>query len=83
MSFLDTDTLWSSVGRILVAAGLFLLTVLGTNLFKKRSSQSHGLPYPPGPKPKLFVGNMHDIPPTKSWVTYTDWVKEYGMLICC
>jgi hypothetical protein len=83
MSFLDTETLWSSVGRTFVAIGLFLLTVLCSNLLKKRLSQLHSLPYPPGPKPKLFVGNIQDMPATKAWVTYANWVKEYGMLICC
>ncbi|KAG7089567.1 hypothetical protein E1B28_011237 [Marasmius oreades] len=37
--------------------------------------------YPPGPKPRLFVGNLFDIPTIEPWKVYNDWRKFYGALI--
>ncbi|KAJ7658598.1 cytochrome P450 [Mycena olivaceomarginata] len=39
------------------------------------------LPYPPGPKPKLIMGNFHDIPTELPWVTYTEWGRQYGDVV--
>ncbi|KAG7085703.1 hypothetical protein E1B28_003247 [Marasmius oreades] len=44
----------------------------------RRSKACH---YPPGPKPRLFVGNLFDIPAIKPWKVYRDWGKLYGDLI--
>ncbi|KAL0569128.1 hypothetical protein V5O48_012841 [Marasmius crinis-equi] len=35
-------------------------------------------PYPPGPPPRLFTGNLYDVPKTKAWETYFQWSKTYG-----
>ncbi|TFK74225.1 cytochrome P450 [Pluteus cervinus] len=34
--------------------------------------------YPPGPKPRIFVGNAFDLPIDKGWETYARWSKEYN-----
>lgn len=40
----------------------------------------HGLPYPPGPKPKPVIGNALDIPTTYQWLKAAEWKKDYGAL---
>ncbi|KAF9268822.1 cytochrome P450 [Marasmius fiardii PR-910] len=44
---------------------------------KKRGTPS----YPPGPKPRFFVGNLFDVPAIKPWKVYREWGKVYGDLI--
>ena len=36
-------------------------------------------PFPPGPKPLSLIGNMFDMPSTKTkpWLTFAEWEK-YG-----
>lgn len=33
---------------------------------------------PPGPKPLILFGNLHQLPSTEPWLTYTDWAKAFG-----
>jgi hypothetical protein len=33
---------------------------------------------PPGPKPRLLFGNLHQLPSTEPWLTYADWAKAFG-----
>ncbi|KAF8869400.1 cytochrome P450 [Infundibulicybe gibba] len=35
------------------------------------------LPFPPGPKPTLLVGNASDIPTQKPWLVYAKWAEIY------
>ncbi|KDQ58241.1 hypothetical protein JAAARDRAFT_57969 [Jaapia argillacea MUCL 33604] len=42
------------------------------------SRRSGGLPFPPGPTPEPFIGNLRHIPKDKPWVTYVQWGKQYG-----
>ncbi|KAF8895094.1 cytochrome P450 [Infundibulicybe gibba] len=35
------------------------------------------LPFPPGPKPKPFIGNALDIPTKTPWLTYAKWSETY------
>ncbi|PGG99791.1 hypothetical protein AJ79_08413 [Helicocarpus griseus UAMH5409] len=37
--------------------------------------------YPPGPRTVPFLGNLNLIPPTKSFVTFTEWKQKYGPII--
>lgn len=36
------------------------------------------LPLPPGPRPKLFTGNAHQLPKKEPWLTYAKWAESYG-----
>ncbi|KAF8880400.1 cytochrome P450 [Infundibulicybe gibba] len=42
-----------------------------------QSTNSHRLPFPPGPKPKPLIGNALDIPAQEAWLTYTEWAETY------
>ncbi len=37
-----------------------------------------GRPYPPGPRPLPFIGNVFDIPKHSTWLAYTEFSKRYG-----
>ncbi|KAF8880404.1 cytochrome P450 [Infundibulicybe gibba] len=44
-----------------------------------QSTNNHSRPpLPPGPKPKLLIGNALDIPTRAAWLTYTKWAETYG-----
>ncbi|KAJ6571315.1 cytochrome P450 [Mycena capillaripes] len=45
-------------------------------LYSRRNRSN--LPLPPGPKKRLFVGNVFDLPVTHPWETYTAWSKEFN-----
>ncbi|TFK35719.1 cytochrome P450 [Crucibulum laeve] len=38
-------------------------------------------PFPPGPPPKLFIGNLCDFPTVQPWITYTRWKYQYGNIV--
>ncbi|EIM80787.1 cytochrome P450 [Stereum hirsutum FP-91666 SS1] len=66
-ALLDRPSYW-----LLLAPILVLLTVL----YSTGSAGSR--PLPPGPPTKFFSGNVHQIPRTEPWKTYTEWAKIYG-----
>lgn len=41
-----------------------------------------GLPFPPGPRGLPLVGNIRDIPPMPTWVTYRQWSNVYSESLC-
>ena len=71
MALLDPSNLACIV---LIAATIILLV-------RKRPKYCSGSPYPPGPRPYPIIGNLCDIPTVQPWVTYTEWQKEYGILL--
>ncbi|KAL1741146.1 cytochrome P450 [Schizophyllum fasciatum] len=38
-------------------------------------------PYPPGPRPKPFIGNVLDMPTQAPEVTFTKWKEQYGDVV--
>ncbi|KIJ31422.1 hypothetical protein M422DRAFT_128389, partial [Sphaerobolus stellatus SS14] len=36
---------------------------------------------PPGPPPKLLVGNALDMPKEREWETFGKWATEYGDIV--
>ncbi|KAJ3871547.1 cytochrome P450 [Lentinula edodes] len=46
--------------------------------FKSFSVRKH---VPPGPKARLFIGNLFDIPTEAPWKIYASWGKKYGNII--
>ncbi|KAF7346446.1 Cytochrome P450 [Mycena sanguinolenta] len=60
----------------LLPVGLPLLLVAAASLLRKPKAT-----LPPGPKPKLLIGNLFDVPTQLAWLTYTKWRKQYGDLV--
>ena len=58
------------------AAGSCAITAVFFVLSRRRSS----LPLPPGPPPKLLLGNLLDLPPANSapWHKWNEWHESYG-----
>lgn len=61
--------------NVLAAIAVVCLVIA---LVKRLSSRSKEVPYPPGPKPLPFLGNIRDIPLVSPWITYTEWRRTYG-----
>ncbi|KAG1902565.1 cytochrome P450 [Suillus fuscotomentosus] len=55
---------------------IFFVAVLATVFFYSRRYSK--LPLPPGPCPKLFTGNAHQLPKKEPWLTYAKWAESYG-----
>jgi hypothetical protein len=47
-------------------------------LKKYAASRGKHLPYPPGPKPKPFIGNILDLPTEDLPNVYIEWGKKYN-----
>lgn len=62
-----------STGYILLVAGLATYALLAF-----RSVRRSRLPYPPGPSPLPFLGNIKQIPQEKQALGYMHLAKEYG-----
>ena len=43
-----------------------------------RTSESHGAPHPPGPKPKPLIGNALDFPTSNAQEVYIEWGMKYN-----
>ncbi|KAH9981025.1 cytochrome P450 [Lactifluus volemus] len=65
-----------SVLDILAAVSL-LVTLWAIRDHRKRG----GLPYPPGPRPLPFIGNLLDIPKEFSWLAYNRIAEKYGNIL--
>ncbi|KAJ7224753.1 cytochrome P450 [Mycena rebaudengoi] len=50
-----------------------------TRIFLARGRSD--MPLPPGPPPRIFTENLHDIPVKQSWLTYTEWGAQYGGIV--
>jgi len=55
------------------------LTVFFALLLRKYvASWKKHPPYPPGPKPKPFIGNILDFPTEDVPIAYVEWGKKYN-----
>lgn len=68
--------MFSSLTAIAVT-GILYIFVIAFYCFFKDTRMQRALPYPPGPKPSLLIGNLGEIPSERSWVTYKVWGKKY------
>ena len=66
-----------SNSMLLAVVTLALLASLAVRQFFDRRRRQ-GLPFPPGPRPLPFIGNVLDLPTKSPWVTYAQWGKTYG-----
>ncbi|KAF8973005.1 cytochrome P450 [Flammula alnicola] len=55
-----------------------ILCLVVSIIFVKSLIARKNGPYPPGPKPKPFIGNMLDLPKTGGPQMYARWSKEYN-----
>jgi hypothetical protein len=69
-----------STGKLLAGASatLALCVAVLACAHKTTVKIRRGLPLPPGPAPLPLVGNLFDIPITRSWLTLAEWAKTYG-----
>ena len=65
---------------------LLSLALLGCFVFLVyrawRSRTPRDVSLPPGPKGTPFLGFIRDIPHDYAWLTYADWAKRYGGIMC-
>ncbi|KAH9933809.1 cytochrome P450 [Fomitopsis serialis] len=62
---------------LLLYAGV-VLVILGSIVYLRFSRRGH---LPPGPPPKLWSGNVHQLPTGEPWLTYARWSQTYGPLV--
>lgn len=67
----------------LILAGFLTLAVLGVALPILRFMLSTLRPrnYPPGPRPCIGLGNLHQLPPSRSFLAFSAWTSTYGPVI--
>jgi cytochrome P450 len=61
-----------------MSSGIFVLfvAVAATAFFYSRRCSR--LPLPPGPRPRFFTGNVHQLPKKELVWTYATWAERYG-----
>jgi hypothetical protein len=59
----------------LIDASILCCAVLAHSYYRYKIKTS--LPYPPGPKPWPFIGNILDIPTVKGFEIFAKWSKQY------
>lgn len=65
---------WTKMQSSIIA---LLLLITGLMLAYKRQSAKRP-PYPPGPPPRLLLGNIFDFPKREAYKVYHEWAKTYG-----
>ena len=71
------DNLSSPPGQALTFLAVLSAVPILYGLFGADKNRN-GLPYPPGPKGHFLLGNMLDIRPLKSWLSYVKMGKQYN-----
>jgi len=56
--------------------------ILATKLLIQRHKNATTTPYPPGPKPLLFIGNALDFPKADAGREYVNWGIKYNSPLC-
>lgn len=86
MPFLSFNPLVSSFNpldqhMLLIFVLVCVAGIIHRFIYGKRAANTKDLPFPPGPKPKILIGNFLDIPAVQPWIAYTNWGKHYGDLV--
>ncbi|KAG2041285.1 cytochrome P450 [Suillus americanus] len=63
-----------------MSSGIIILFVVAATIFFYSRRRSR-LPLPPGPCPKFFTGNFHQLPKNAPWRMYATWAEIYGPII--
>ncbi|KAI0048472.1 cytochrome P450 [Auriscalpium vulgare] len=58
---------------------LLALSIASIQLY---SNKRRPFPLPPGPRGLPIIGNLLDIPKSRSWIVYRDWARKYGDIMC-
>lgn len=66
----------ASTTTLEIAISLFAIYTI-VAFYKRTASPQPKLP--PGPKPWPIIGNLLDVPLSRSWETYAHWQKIYGI----
>ncbi|OAX32366.1 cytochrome P450, partial [Rhizopogon vinicolor AM-OR11-026] len=56
---------------------IIFVTAFAVYVYNRRRS-TLAFPLPPGPSPKFFTGNAHQLPQKEHWRTYAAWAETYG-----
>ncbi|KIJ63246.1 hypothetical protein HYDPIDRAFT_92560 [Hydnomerulius pinastri MD-312] len=72
---------WSPGTRLalLVPASVVVVDIIRRLVQARR--QREGFPFPPGPTPVPFLGNILSIDAEEPWKTYTEWRATYGDIL--
>lgn len=65
-------TVFTTYDGLLLVVILYLLNKLVRQAFSPRDT------IPPGPPGTLLVGNTFQIPASRQWLKFDEWIKEYG-----
>ncbi|KIX99846.1 uncharacterized protein Z520_04482 [Fonsecaea multimorphosa CBS 102226] len=70
----------SATKLFLALIGILTIALLAYKVFSVNSKSKFNHPLPPGPKPRLLVGNLPDLPPTgaKEWLHWIKHKELYG-----
>ena len=71
-----SSSLRLQLALFLAIALVIAVFVMAAVASKRRNPR--GLPYPPGPKGRFFVGNLFQVPRAHAWLGYHEMAKEYG-----
>ncbi|KAG1805788.1 cytochrome P450 [Suillus subaureus] len=63
-----------------MSSSIIVLFVAAATVFFYTRRRSR-LPLPPGPRPKFFTGNFHQLPKNEPWRMYATWAESYGPII--
>lgn len=58
-----------------------VLAVITIYVIRFYLSKTKQLPLPPGPTPRFWYGNVHQLPKIRPWETYAKWSEIYGLSI--
>jgi cytochrome P450 len=67
----------STLSAILAAAAVYTTWVVASWAWNSRRPRD----YPPGPKTKLWLGNILDMPATRQYIRYSELGDKYGELL--